>query len=102
MKKKILSLREFVENEVTPSENTSFELDEAILDKLVEIVGSEEDVESAAEAAHKDLAKAFEKNEIELKDGDIPSKLAFSALIVKLVETGKLGPDDADSFLENI
>lgn len=75
-------------------------LGEEALDALVELVGSEEEVEIAAQAAHEELLSAFEKNEIELGEDDIPEKLAVSALIVKLVELGKLGPEEADQFIE--
>jgi hypothetical protein len=67
--------------------------------ELVELVGSEEEVEAAASAAHDDLLKSFEKNEIEVADDFIPEKLAISALIIKLVELGKLGPEEADQFI---
>ena len=74
-------------------------IDEAILDALVEIVGSEEEVEEAAKEAHEDLMAAFEKNEVEMADGDVPEKLAVAALVIKLVEMGKIGPEDADSII---
>lgn len=110
-KNRILSLFEFAEqnpdlsNEKEEKEesemSSEFEVDEATLDALVEIVGSEEEVEKAAEAAYKDLKKSFDKNEIELDENAVPSKLAFAALMVKLVETGKLGPQEADDFIKN-
>jgi hypothetical protein len=74
-------------------------IDEAILDALVEIVGSEEEVEEAAKEAHEDLMAAFEKNEVEMAEGDVPEKLAVAALVIKLVEMGKIGPEDADSII---
>lgn len=74
-------------------------IDEAILDALVEIVGSEEEVEEAAKEAHEDLMAAFEKNEVEMADGDVPEKLAVAALVIKLVEMGKIGPEDADEII---
>lgn len=80
---------------------TDFNIDEPVLDALVELVGSEEDVEKAAEAAHNDLVKSFEKNEIEIADDMVPEKLTIAALIVKLVELGKLGPEEADDFIKN-
>ena len=78
------------------------ELDETILDELVELVGSEEDVELAAAEAHQELMDSFEKNEIELEgDEIIPEKLAIISLILKLVEMGKLGPEEADQVISN-
>lgn len=78
-------------------------VDPSIIEKLVDIVGSEEDVEGAAKEAFEELKSSFEKNEIELKEEDAPEALALSALILKLVELGKIGPQEADSFIqENI
>jgi hypothetical protein len=42
---------------------------------------------------------AFEKNEIEVNDEDVPEKLAIAALILKLVEMGKIGPEEADDVM---
>lgn len=77
-----------------------FEMDESLLDELVELVGSEEDVEEAAGDAYDDLAEAAESGEIEMTEEDMPEKLVIAALLVKLVEKGKLGPDDADGLIE--
>jgi hypothetical protein len=45
---------------------------------------------------------AFQKNEVELEDDEVlPETLAFSALVIKLVEMGKLSPEDAEDFLED-
>jgi len=74
--------------------------DEAALDKLVELVGSEEEVEAAAKESYEDLLKSFENNDIEMDEETVPEKLAFAALILKLVESGKLGPEEADQFIE--
>ena len=75
---------------------------EEILDSLVELVGSEEEVEEAAEAAYNDLKSAHDAKELEVYfDNENPSQLAMSALIVKLVNSGKLDPKDADSFMNN-
>jgi hypothetical protein len=84
------------------SENGAFEdsFDESFIDDLVELVGSEEEIEAAAEACYEELIAAFEKNEVEVDDDVIPEKLAISALILKLVEAGKLDPNEADNFLE--
>jgi hypothetical protein len=97
--KRVMSFREYKLNEMEEME-TPFELDEALLDELVELVGSEEDIEEAAEEAHADLADAAENGEIEMSDEDMPEKLVIAALLVKLVEKGKLGPDDADRLIE--
>jgi hypothetical protein len=70
-----------------------------ILDKLVELVGSEEEVEAAASAAFDDLAEAAGKEAVEMAEEDIPEKLAIAALVVKLVELGKIGPEEADEFI---
>ena len=85
------------------NEETEYNLSEEALEKLIDLVGSEEDVEMAAEAAHDDLLKAFEEGETEYQEGSVPEKLALAALVVKLVELGKIGPEDADTFIsENL
>ena len=94
-----MSLREYKLNEMEESE-LSFELDETMLDELVELVGSEEEVEAAAEEAYDDLEKAAEKGEVEVSDEDVPEKLVIAALLVKLVEKGMIGPEDADGLIE--
>jgi hypothetical protein len=97
--KRIMSLREYKLNEMEES-GLSFELDETMLDELVELVGSEEEVEAAAEEAYDDLEKAAEKGEVEVSDEDVPEKLVIAALLVKLVEKGMIGPEDADGLIE--
>jgi len=94
-----MNLREFRINEMEEPE-MPFEMDESLLDELVELVGSEEDVEEAAGDAYDDLAEAAESGEIEMTEEDMPEKLVIAALLVKLVEKGKLGPDDADGLIE--
>jgi len=84
----------------TMGQNPDLNIDTEILDALVDIVGSEEEVESAAEESFNELMSAFENDEIEASDEMVPEKLALAALIVKLVELGKIGPDEADSFIE--
>ena len=81
-------------------EDLPFEVDEALLDELVELVGSEEDVEFAAEESYNELQEAVQNDGVELNDSDIPEKLVIAALLVKLVESGKLDPEDADGLLE--
>lgn len=75
------------------------ELAEELLDELIEAVGSEEEVESAAKEAYEDLKNAYEANEIEMMEEGVPENLAMSALIIKLVERGKLDPKKADDFI---
>lgn len=94
-----MSFREYKLNEMEESE-IPFEIDESLFDELVELVGSEEDIEEAAEGAYSDLAEAAEKGDVEMSEDDMPEKLAIAALLVKLVEKGKLGPDDADGLIE--
>ena len=77
-------------------------VDESIIEKLIDIVGSEDDVESAAKESFEELQVSFEKNEIEIDEAQSAENLAISALIVKLVEQGKLGPEEADDFIKNI
>jgi hypothetical protein len=96
---RVMSFREYKLNEMEEME-TPFELDESLLDELVEIVGSEEEVETAAEEAYTDLANAAESGELEMSEEDMPEKLVVAALLVKLVEKGKLGPEDADGLIE--
>ena len=84
---------------INENAENKMEMDETILDALVDLVGSEEDVEECAREAFEDLQKAFERNEVDIKEGEKGANLAISALIVKLVEKGKIGPQDADSFI---
>ena len=81
-------------------ENLPFNLDDALMDELVELVGSEEDIEAAAESAYADLEVAAQNDEVEMNEEDVPEKLAIAALLVKLVESGKLDPSDADDLIE--
>lgn len=97
--RRVMSLREYRINEMEESD-MPFELDESLFDELVELVGSEEDIEEAAGAAYDDLESAAKNGEVEISDDEIPEKLVIAALLVKLVETGKLGPDDADGLIE--
>jgi hypothetical protein len=97
--RRVMRLKEYRLNEME-EQDLDFNLDEELLDELVDLVGSEEEVESAAEEAYSDLADAAENGELEVSDEDVPEKLVIAALIVKLVEKGKLGPDDADGLIE--
>lgn len=81
-------------------DSTELNIAEEILDQLVELVGSEEEVEEAAESAYNDLKSAHDADELEVYfDNEEPSYLALSSLLVKLVNTGKLDPKDADIFI---
>lgn len=82
------------------SEDIAIDIDDALLDELIELVGSEEDVEEAAESAYNKLMAASESDDIEFNDDDVPEKLAIAALMVTLVESGKLDPQDADDLIE--
>ena len=97
--RRVMSLREYRINEMEETD-LEFDLDESLLDELVELVGSEEEVESAAAEAYDDLSAAAERGEVEVSDDDVPEKVVIAALLVKLVETGKLGPEDADRLIE--
>ena len=97
--RRVMSLREYRINEMEETD-LEFDLDESLLDELVELVGSEEEVESAAAEAYDDLSAAAERGEVEVSDDDVPEKVVIAALLVKLVETGKLGPEDADGLIE--
>jgi hypothetical protein len=97
--RRVMSLREYRINEMEETD-LEFDLDESLLDELVELVGSEEEVESAAAEAYDDLSAAAERGEVEVSDEDVPEKVVIAALLVKLVETGKLGPEDADRLIE--
>lgn len=97
--RRVMRLKEYRLNEME-EQDLDFNLDEELLDELVDLVGSEEEVESAAEEAYSDLSDAAENGELEVSDEDVPEKLVIAALIVKLVEKGKLGPDDADGLIE--
>jgi len=101
MKNLSLSFAAFNAKQIYENAETPIDMDETILDKLVELVGSEEDVEECAKEAFEELNASFEKNEVEFKEGESGENLAISALILKLVEKGKLGPQEADSFLED-
>jgi hypothetical protein len=101
MKRRILSLRDYRLYE-SIDENVDLNIDTAILDELVELVGSEEDVEEAAKAAFEDLSAAAKSNQVEMTEGDVPEKLAMAALLVKLVEMGKLDPTNADKLMEKV
>ena len=86
---------------LNPSESQESNIDTKVIQDLVDLVGSEEDVETAAKEAFEELKMAFDDNNIELTGKDAPESLVISALVIKLVENGKLGPQEADSFIED-
>lgn len=96
---KLLRLDENYVVGANPDEENALDLDTQMLEELVELVGSEEEVEAAAQEAHEDLVAAFERNEVEIDEDAVPEKLAIASLILKLVEQGKIGPEDADQFI---
>jgi hypothetical protein len=85
---------------ILESEDTDLDMDTSVLSKLVDLVGDEQDIEDCAREAFEDLEKSFERDELKMEEGDQPEKLVMSALIVKLVEKGKLGPQEADEFID--
>ena len=102
MEKLVRTLADFKKQKIQEAEDESNQLNlaEELLDELVEAVGSEEEVEKAAEEAYNDLKNAYDSNEIEMMEKEgVPENLAMSALIVKLVEQGKLDAKKADSFI---
>lgn len=98
---KVKKLKDWHSHGAVGANPDDLNVSDEMLDALVELVGSEEEVEAAAEASFNDLAAAFEKNEIEMSEEDVPEKLAVAALIVKLVEMGKIGPEEADQFIND-
>jgi len=44
--------------------------------------------------------KKIAPKKVEMSEEDMPEKLVIAALLVKLVEKGKLGPEDADGLIE--
>lgn len=96
---RILSLRQFSAKSLNENTEEQLEIETSILDELVEMVGSEKEVEKAAEKAYDDLAKAFEKGEVDISEEDVPENLAIASLVLKLVEMGSIDPRDADEFI---
>ncbi len=95
VKDRITLLRESEDLDVS-----ELDIADKILDELVELVGSEEEVEKAAEDAYNDLKSAYDAKEIEVYfEDEVPENLAMSALVVKLVNSGKLEPKEADRFI---
>ena len=77
----------------------NFDIPENVIDEIVSMVGSEEEVEAAAEEAFNELQAESDAGNLEVHDEAVPERLAISALIVKLVELGKLSQEQADELL---
>lgn len=84
---------------INEEEKLDLNIESNILDEIVELVGSEEEVEECAKEAFEDLKDAFEKDEASLEEMDSAEQLAMASLIVKLVEKGKIGPNEADRLI---
>jgi hypothetical protein len=96
--KSIAKLEDYTEG---PSdEMLDLDIDMSIIEDLVDLVGSEEEVENAAKEAYEELKAAFERGDMEETDEEPGESLAIASLIVKLVELGKLGPQEADEFIK--
>ena len=95
---KLMKLYEFESSEMQV-ELDDLDINTELLDKLVELVGSEEEIEEAAQLAFEELSTAAKEGQVEMADGDIPEKLAIAALLVKLVELSKIGPEEAEEFI---
>lgn len=103
--KLVTSYQDFISNKVfegLDSEDYMESMDQSIIEKLVDMVGEESDVEDAAKESFEELQKSFERGELEVDEMKSAETLAITSLILKLVDNGKLDPLDADEFLENI
>jgi hypothetical protein len=97
----ITSLSEYMNAQYFINEEAELDLkiETNILEEIVELVGSEEEVEECAKEAFEDLKDAFERDEARVEELDSAEQLAIASLIVKLVEKGKIGPNDADRLI---
>ena len=86
---------------VDMNEEREINMDPSILDELVELAGSEECVEECAKEAFEELKLSAEDEDFEIDEDGVPETLAMTALVVKLVEKGKIGPQEADKFIED-
>jgi hypothetical protein len=77
-----------------------FDFNTDLLDELIDLVGSEEEVEEAAELAYNDLVKKLDSNDFDMEEDEAPERLAVISLILKLIELNKLSPLDAEEILE--
>lgn len=99
MKNLATTIQQFNEENENQEKLNNLEIADEILDDLIDSVGSEEEVEKAAEEAYNDLKSAHESGSIEMMEKGIPENLAMSALVLKLVEQGKLDIKKADAFI---
>jgi len=99
MKNLATTIKQFNEENENQEKLNNLDISDSIIDDLIEAVGSEEDVEAAAEEAYKDLKSAHESGSIEMLEEGVPENLAMSALVLKLVEQGKLDIKKADAFI---
>lgn len=85
-----------------PYTEESMGLSMGALDALVELVGSEEEVEECCREAFEELQASHSRKEMEMEfeDSDTPSSLALASVIVKCVQRGKLSQEEADQFIE--
>lgn len=84
------------------SSEDSLNIDIELLDDIVNIVGSEEEVEECAKEAYEELKNAFENDEASIDGIDSSEMLSVTSLIIKLVEKGKVTPEEAEELLERI
>jgi len=86
-----------------PYTEESLGLSMGVLDALVELVGSEEEVEDCCREALEELeasqSKENEYSGVEFEDTDTPASLALAAAIVKCVQRGKISQEEADRFI---
>lgn len=93
-----LNLEQFLNESSEDNLNVDIEL----LDDIVNMVGSEEEVEECAKEAYEELKAAFENDEATIDEIDSAELLAVTSLVVKLVEKGKIEPEQAEELLAKI
>jgi len=93
-----LNMNQFLNENSEDSLNIDIEL----LDDIVNAVGSEEEVEECAKEAYEELKSSFENDEASIDGIDSSEMLSVTSLIIKLVEKGKIEPEEAEGFLERI
>lgn len=93
-----LKLEQFLNESLDDNLN----LDIKLLDDIVNIVGSEEEVEACAKEAYEELKASFENDEATIDDIDSAELLSITSLVVKLVEKGKIEPEQAEEILATI
>ena len=91
-----------LDNFLNEKYDESLNIDIELLDDIVNMVGSEECVEDCAKEAYDELQSAFDSESATVDSIDSAEVLAVSSLIVKLVENGKLEPEQAEELLSKI